>query len=79
MIQESETQRNARVYAGEEEEAMERKVAGGEGEDGRTTRTARGCIDWGVKREPIEGWLGQVRVAGQIYWIQGAANPVGSA
>lgn len=84
MIQESETRRNARVYAGEQEEeeeeerrGEERKVVAGEGEDGRTTRTTCGCIDWGMRREPIEGEVGQVRVAEQIYWIQGGCKSGG--
>lgn len=46
-----------------------RRVVVGQG--GRVTRTGRGCIDLRGERGLIRGWGGQVRVAEQIYWIQG--------
>lgn len=45
------------------------------GQDGRVTRTGRGCIDLRGGRESIRGWGDrQVRVAEQIYWIQGGCK-----
>lgn len=68
MIQESETQRNTRTCAGEEEE-------GG-------SRAGWSSDENGARVHRFKGWKGvdkgmgdrQVRVAEQIYWIQGGCK-----
>lgn len=62
MIQESETRRNARTYAG-----VADRAEWSSDENGARVHRFRG-------REGIDKGLGQVRVAEQIYWIQGGSK-----
>lgn len=65
MIQENETRRNARTYAG-----VVDRAGWSNDENGARVHRFRG-------REGIDKGLGQVRVAEQIYWIQGGSKSGG--